>query len=124
MIFSVAYLLVRRLLGCLALLAGVMRPKTPNCWCSGTSPCAGRTGQALPPIAGSTVWQILRAAGIDPAPRRSGPTWKQFLTAQAHGLLAVDFGSLRALVVSYTTCDYVVTCADVGQRSSFSAYCP
>jgi putative transposase len=43
------------------------------------------------PIAASTVWQILHAAGIDPAPRRSGPTWKQFLTAQAHRILAVDF---------------------------------
>ena len=27
----------------------------------------------------------------NPAPRRSGPTWKQFLTAQARGILAVDF---------------------------------
>jgi putative transposase len=43
------------------------------------------------PIAASTVWQILHDAGIDPAPRRSGPTWKQFLTAQARGILAVDF---------------------------------
>ena len=42
-------------------------------------------------IAASTVWQILHAAGIDPAPRRTGPTWKQFLTAQARGILAVDF---------------------------------
>jgi putative transposase len=40
------------------------------------------------PIAASTVWQILHAAGIDPAPRRSGPTWQQFLTAQARGILA------------------------------------
>jgi hypothetical protein len=31
------------------------------------------------------------AAGIDSAPRRSSPTWKQFLTAQARGILAVDF---------------------------------
>jgi transposase len=38
-------------------------------------------------IAASTVWQILHAAGIDPAPRRSGPTWKQFLTAQATAFL-------------------------------------
>jgi hypothetical protein len=37
------------------------------------------------------VWEILHAAGIDPAPRRSGPTWRQFLTAQAAGILAVDF---------------------------------
>jgi putative transposase len=43
------------------------------------------------PIAASTVWQILHAAGIDPAPHRSGPTWKQFLTAQARGILAADF---------------------------------
>ena len=42
-------------------------------------------------IAASTVWQILHDAGIDPAPRRTGPTWRQFLTAQAHGILAVDF---------------------------------
>src|SRR6266566_5635221 len=41
-------------------------------------------------IAASTVWQILHAAGIDPAPSRAGPTWKQFLTAQARGILAVD----------------------------------
>jgi transposase InsO family protein len=42
-------------------------------------------------IAASTVWQILHDAGIDPAPRRSGPTWRQFLTAQAKAILAVDF---------------------------------
>jgi putative transposase len=37
------------------------------------------------------VWQILHDAGIDPAPRRAGPTWKQFLTAQARGIIAADF---------------------------------
>jgi putative transposase len=42
-------------------------------------------------IASSTVWQILHAAGIDPAPRRSGPTWRQFLTQQAKNILAIDF---------------------------------
>src|SRR5256884_8558648 len=42
-------------------------------------------------VAPSTVWEVLRAAGIDPAPRRSGPTWRQFLRAQAAGILAVDF---------------------------------
>jgi putative transposase len=42
-------------------------------------------------VAPSTVYKILRAAGIDPAPRRSGPTWRQFLHAQAGGILAVDF---------------------------------
>jgi putative transposase len=42
-------------------------------------------------VAPSTVWEILHTAGIDPAPRRSGPAWRQFLTAQAAGILAVDF---------------------------------
>jgi putative transposase len=42
-------------------------------------------------VAASTVWKILHNAGVDPAPRRSGPTWKQFLTAQAHMILSCDF---------------------------------
>ena len=42
-------------------------------------------------IAASTIYEILRAAGIDPAPRRDGPTWRQFLRAQAAGILAADF---------------------------------
>src|ERR1022692_371508 len=42
-------------------------------------------------VAPSTVYAILRAAGIDPAPRQAGPTWRQFLTAQATGIIAVDF---------------------------------
>jgi putative transposase len=43
------------------------------------------------PIAASTVWQILHDAGIGPAPRRTCPTWKKFLTAQARGIIAADF---------------------------------
>jgi transposase InsO family protein len=35
--------------------------------------------------------EILHRAGVDPAPRRSGPTWKQFLTTQARAMLACDF---------------------------------
>jgi transposase InsO family protein len=42
-------------------------------------------------VAPSTVWEILRAARINPAPRRSGPSWRQFLRAQAAGIVAVDF---------------------------------
>jgi transposase InsO family protein len=42
-------------------------------------------------IAASTVWQILHDAGIDPAPWRSGPSWRQFLITQAKAVLAVDF---------------------------------
>jgi transposase len=42
-------------------------------------------------IAPSTVWQILKTAGIDPAPRRDGPGWAEFLRSQAQGILALDF---------------------------------
>jgi putative transposase len=42
-------------------------------------------------VAASTVWEILKANGIDPAPRRTGPTWSQFLRSQAEIILACDF---------------------------------
>jgi putative transposase len=41
-------------------------------------------------LAPSTVWLILKRAGIDPAPRRDGPSWRQFLRP-THGILATDF---------------------------------
>ncbi|MGH3630606.1 MAG: hypothetical protein ACRDRL_24600, partial [Sciscionella sp.] len=38
-------------------------------------------------------------AGLDPAPRRSGLTWRQFLTAQAQTVLAVDFVHVDTVVL-------------------------
>jgi putative transposase len=48
-------------------------------------------------LAASTVWTILKDAGLDPAPRRSGPTWPQFLSAQAHAILAIDFAHVETV---------------------------
>ena len=42
-------------------------------------------------LAPSTVWQILKDAGIDPAPVRSGQNWRAFLAGQATTILAADF---------------------------------
>jgi putative transposase len=51
----------------------------------------GELAQIRYAIAASTAWEILHAAGIDPAPRRTGPTWRQSLTAQARAIIACDF---------------------------------
>ena len=41
-------------------------------------------------VAPSTVWRILKSAGIAPAPRRDGPGWGEFLRSQAQGIVALD----------------------------------
>jgi putative transposase len=42
-------------------------------------------------LAPSSIWAILKRHGIDPVPRRSGPSWAEFLAVQARGLMASDF---------------------------------
>ena len=64
-------------------------------------------------VAASTVYEILRAAGIDPAPRRDGPTWRQFLHAQAAGILAVDFLHVDTVLLSRL---YVLVFIEHGTR--------
>ena len=64
-------------------------------------------------VAQSTVWEILRAAGIDPAPRRSGPTWRQFMHAQAAGILAVDFFHIDTVLLKRL---YVLVFIEHGTR--------
>ena len=50
-------------------------------------------------VAASTVWSILKRAGIDPAPRRDGPSWRQFLRVQARCILATDFFCVDTLLL-------------------------
>jgi len=47
----------------------------------------------------STVWNLLRAAGLNPAPRRDGPTWREFCTAQAKAMLACDFAHVDTVLL-------------------------
>lgn len=42
-------------------------------------------------VSATTVRKVLRAAHMAPAPRRSGPSWREFLQAQAKSMIAVDF---------------------------------
>jgi putative transposase len=64
-------------------------------------------------IAASTVWSILNAGGIDPTPQRSGPTWRQFLTAQAQAILAVDFAHVDTVFLRRL---YVLVVIEHGRR--------
>jgi putative transposase len=67
-------------------------------------------------IAASTVWQILHDAGLDPAPRRSGSTWRQFLTAQAKTILAVDFVAVDTVLLRRI---YALIAVEHGSRRTF-----
>jgi transposase InsO family protein len=48
-------------------------------------------------ISATTVRTILLRAGLDPAPRRTGPTWREFLRTQAAGILATDFFTVETI---------------------------
>jgi transposase len=48
-------------------------------------------------LAPSTVWEVLKKHGIDPAPRRSGPSWAEFLRSQAEAIIACDFFTVDLL---------------------------
>jgi putative transposase len=50
-------------------------------------------------IGASTVWKILHNAGIDPSPRRAGPSWGEFLRGQAHGIVACDLFHLDTITL-------------------------
>jgi putative transposase len=51
-------------------------------------------------VAASTVWLILKRVGVDPAPRRSGQTWRQFLTVQASTIIATDFFTVDTVLLT------------------------
>jgi transposase InsO family protein len=48
-------------------------------------------------VAPSTVWEILRAHRIEPAPERNRQTWAAFLRGQAHAILACDLFTATTL---------------------------
>jgi transposase InsO family protein len=48
-------------------------------------------------IGATSIRRLLRAHGLGPAPRGHGPTWSQFLRAQAEGIIASDFLTVETL---------------------------
>jgi hypothetical protein len=59
-------------------------------------------------IGASTIWKILTAAGIDPSPQRSGPTWPQFLRSQAHAILACNLFRIDTITLTRLYAFFVV----------------
>jgi hypothetical protein len=64
-------------------------------------------------VAATTVKKVLRAARLEPAPRRDGPSWGEFLRGQAHGILACDFFSIETVFLRTL---YVLFFLEVGSR--------
>jgi putative transposase len=64
-------------------------------------------------VAPSTVWRILKRAGLDPAPHRCGPTWREFLDTQAAAIVACDFFTIDTVFLRRL---YVLFFIEVGTR--------
>ena len=50
-------------------------------------------------VSATTIRRVLHQHGLDPVPRRSGPSWREFLRAQARSVLAVDFFTVETILL-------------------------
>jgi putative transposase len=50
-------------------------------------------------VSATTIRTVILAHGLDPAPRRGGPTWAEFLRSQAVGILACDFFTVETITL-------------------------
>ena len=64
-------------------------------------------------VSATAIRMVLRRHGLGPAPRRSGPSWGQFLRAQAHGILAFDFFTVET---AWLRTLYVLFAIELGSR--------
>jgi len=64
-------------------------------------------------VSATTVKKVLLGAGLDPAPRRDGPSWSEFLRSQAEGILACDFFTVETAFLKTL---YVLFFIEVGSR--------
>jgi putative transposase len=64
-------------------------------------------------VGATTIRSLLRRSGLGPAPRRSGPSWSEFLRAQAKGILACDFFMVETVFLKTL---YVLFFIEIGTR--------
>jgi len=64
-------------------------------------------------VGATTIRTILRRSGLGPAPRRGGPSWSEFLRAQAHGMVACDFFTVET---AWLRTLYVLFFVELGSR--------
>jgi len=64
-------------------------------------------------VSATTIRALLRRHGLGPAPRRSGPTWSQFLRPQARGIFACDFFTVETVFLKTL---YVLFFIELGTR--------
>jgi putative transposase len=69
-------------------------------------------------VSATSVRNVLRRHRLKPAPRRSGPTWSEFLRAQASGTLACDFFHVDTIMLRRL---YVLFFIDLERRKVFLA---
>jgi len=50
-------------------------------------------------VSPTTIRRLLAQAGIDPAPRRGGPSWREFLRSQAASMIACDFLTVETILL-------------------------
>jgi putative transposase len=71
-------------------------------------------------VSPSTVRRLLLAAGLTPAPRRNGPSWREFLRQQAASVLACDFFTVETITLRRY---YVLFFIELGSRRVHLAGC-
>lgn len=64
-------------------------------------------------VGATTIRSLLRTARLGPAPRRTGPTWTEFLGAQADGIIACDFFTVET---AWLRTLYVLVFIGLGSR--------
>jgi hypothetical protein len=71
-------------------------------------------------VSATTVREFLKNAGLGPAGERAGMSWREFLRAQAHGMLAVDFFTVETIWLQRL---YVLFFIELGSRRVHLAGC-